>query len=153
MAWDEWEQIKTEAAARGSARTDLEQLPSDEPGGTPAGAVSGELRSDKRAWVTAGEGVTGLKSGIGKALTTLEEGQAGLGDPAGCRSAAAQKELYESWKKYAGEVRRRCEALGGLLERAGHDLSKSDAAVKEELDGLTARYRDTAPVGGQTKGK
>lgn len=153
MAWDEWEQIKAEAAARGSTQTELNQPPTDAPGGTPVGEASGDLKSDKKAWATAGESVTGLHSGMGKALTKLEEGQAGLGDLAGCRSAAAQRELYESWKKYIGDVRRRCEVLGGLLERAGHDLSKSDAAVKEELDRLKAHYQDTPPVGGQAKGK
>ncbi|MFE4536342.1 hypothetical protein ACFRKB_14850 [Streptomyces scopuliridis] len=151
MAWDEWERLKADAAERGSTQMQLNQTPADQGGGTPAAGASGDLKSDKKAWVTAGEGVRGLKDGIGKALTTLDDGQAGLGDTSGCQSAAAQKELYDSWKKYVGDVRGRCDELGGLLERSGHDLSKPDQALKEELDGLKLKYQDTEAVGGQAK--
>ncbi|PCG84320.1 hypothetical protein CIB93_20205 [Streptomyces sp. WZ.A104] len=116
-----------------------------------AGPASGDLKTNKRAWVKAGEGVLGLKDGVGKALTKLTEGQTGLGDTGGCRSAAAQKELYDSWKKYVGDVSGRCDTLGGLLQKAGHDLSKSEQEVKAELDRLAVRYRDTEAVGGQAK--
>lgn len=151
MAWDEWDELKSNAAAGGSERMQLNRAASE--GGTPAGPASEDLKSDKRAWVKAGEGVTGLKGGVGQALAKLADGQAGLGDTSGSRSAAAQKELYDSWKKYVGDVRARCDALGGLLQKAGHDLSKSDQAVKAELDRLKVQYADTEAVGGQTKEK
>ncbi|MBM7436905.1 hypothetical protein [Streptomyces sp. HB132] len=131
----------------------LNQYPADQGGGAPAGAASEDLKSDKKAWVKAGEGVTGLKDGIGTALTKLDAGQAGLGDTAGCLSAAAQKDLYESWKKYVGDVKSRCGELGGLLERAGHDLSTSDQSVTDELDKLKVKYEDTEAVGGRAKEK
>ncbi|MFF7204564.1 hypothetical protein [Streptomyces sp. NPDC008141] len=152
MAWDEWEQLKAGAAERGSTQMQLNQYPAD-PGGGPSGAASESLKSEKKAWVTAGEGVKGLKDGIGKALTKLEGGQAGLGDTAGCQSAAAQKELYDSWKKYVGDVSSRCDALGGLLEQSGHDLSMTDQSLKGELDKLKMKYADTEAVGGQAKEK
>ncbi|MFD3487564.1 hypothetical protein [Streptomyces sp. NPDC058665] len=148
MPWDEWEGLKADAAARGATQMRLNQQPAD-PGGGPAE----NLKSDKKAWVTAGEGVSGLKTGIGKALTALESGQAGLGDSSGCQSAAAQKELYDSWKKYVGDVSARCGELGGLLEQAGHDLSKSDQSVLTDLDRLKVKYADTEAVGGQAKEK
>ncbi|MFD3885848.1 hypothetical protein ACFWSH_11395 [Streptomyces microflavus] len=151
MAWDEWEQCKTDAAANGSAQMQLNQSPSE--GGNPAGPASEDLKSDKKAWVAAGEGVTSLKVGVGKALTKLADGQAGLGDTGGSRSAAAQKELYGSWKKYVSDVSGRCDALGGLLQKAGHDLSKSDQEVKAEIEKLDVRYKDTEAVGGRTKGR
>ncbi|MEW1610498.1 MULTISPECIES: hypothetical protein [unclassified Streptomyces] len=151
MAWGEWEQLKADAAADGAERMQLNQAPSE--GGAPAGSASGDLKSDKKAWVTAGEGVTGLKTGVGTALTKLADGQAGLGETSGCRSAAAQKELYDSWKKYVGDVSGRCDALGGLLRKAGHDLSKSDQQVMAELAALKVSYRDTEAVGGQAKEK
>ncbi|MEU1486745.1 hypothetical protein [Streptomyces sp. NPDC005752] len=150
MAWDEWEQLKGDAAARGSAQMQLNQYPADQGGGAPAGA-SEDLKSDKKAWVKAGEGVTGLKDGISTALTKLSDGQAGLGETSGCLSAAAQKELYDSWKKYVGDVSSRCGELGGLLERSGHDLSTSDEAVMGELDRLKVKYEDTEAVGGRAK--
>lgn len=151
MAWDEWEGLKADAQARGSTQMQLNQYPAD-PGGGGAGGgnpFSDSLKSDKKVWVKAGEGVTGLKADIGKALTALENGQAGLGDTTGCQSAAAQKELYDSWKKYVGDVSARCGELGGLLERSGHDLAKSDQSVLTELDRLKVTYADTEAVGGQ----
>lgn len=153
MAWDEWEQLKAQAAAGGSTQMQLNQYPADPGGGGPTGGPSEDLKSDKKAWVKAGEGVTGLKDGIGKALTKLADGQAGLGDTAGCQSAAAQKELYDSWKKYVDGVSGRCDALGSLLQQSGHDLSKSDQTVMEELDRLALRFQDTEAVGGQAKEK
>ncbi|MFJ9028210.1 hypothetical protein ACIRQP_06730 [Streptomyces sp. NPDC102274] len=153
MTWDEWEALKAGAAARGSTQMRLNQAPADQGGGTSPGAASEDLKSDKKAWVTAGEGVKGLKDGIGKALTKLADGQAGLGGDGGCQSAAAQKELYDSWKKYVGDVSSRCDELGGLLERSGHDLSKPDQGLKAELDALKLKYQDTEAVGGQAKEK
>ncbi|MDJ1643218.1 hypothetical protein [Streptomyces pakalii] len=151
MAWDEWEQIKADVAANGPTSMQLNQVASE--GGTSGGATSGDLRSNKKTWVKTGEGVTGLKSGVGKALTKLADGQAGLDDTTGSVSAAAQKELYDSWKKYVSDVRGRCEALGGLLQKVGHDLSKSDEEALAELQKLKVKYEDTEPVGGQSKEK
>ncbi|MFG3532939.1 hypothetical protein ACGF8B_40520 [Streptomyces sp. NPDC047917] len=151
MAWDEWEHLKSDAAARGSAQMQLNQYPADQGSGPAPGSASGDLKSDKKAWVRAGEGVKGLMDGVGKALAKLSEGQARLGDTGGCRSAAAQKDLYESWRKYVGGVSSRCDGLGGLLEGAGHDLSRSDQTVREELDKLQLKYQDTEAVGGRTK--
>ncbi|NML53231.1 hypothetical protein HHL19_30730 [Streptomyces sp. R302] len=121
------------------------------PGG--GGGYSEDLKTDKKAWTRAGDGVTGLKESVTTSLTKLESGQAGLGDTGGIRSAAAQQELYASWKKYLGDVRARCDALGGTLKAAGHDLAKTDESVRQELDALAAKYGDTDAVGGQAKEK
>ncbi|MFD5765739.1 hypothetical protein ACFWIN_07930 [Streptomyces sp. NPDC127049] len=150
MAWDEWEQLKAGSAQGGSDRMRLNQAASVDGGGS--GTSAGDLRSDKKAWARAGQGVKGLKEGVGQGATALSDGQAGLGDGANVLSAAAQTELYDSWKKYLGDVNGRCEALGGLLEGAGHDLARSDEAVLGDLNRLKARYEDTEAVGGQAKG-
>jgi hypothetical protein len=151
MAWDEWEQLKSDAAERSSTRMRLNQYPADQGGGTPGGAASEDLKSDKKAWVNAGEGTKRLDEPIGTALAKLEDGQAGLDETAGCQSAAAQKELYDSWKKYLKDVGERCKSLGGLLESSGHDLSKTDESLKTDLDAIKATYKDTEAVGGQAK--
>ncbi|BCM69060.1 hypothetical protein EASAB2608_04394 [Streptomyces sp. EAS-AB2608] len=101
----------------------------------------------------AGEDTKGLQDDIGKALGKLDDGQSGLGDISGVQSAAAQKELYDSWKKYVGDVKGRCGELGGVMERSGHDLAKSDGDVKAELDKIKSKYQDTEAVGGQAKGR
>ncbi|MER6598733.1 hypothetical protein [Streptomyces parvus] len=82
MAWDEWEQIKADVAANGPTSMQLNQAPSE-------GGASGDLKSNRKTWVRVGEGVTGLQDGVGKSLTKLADGQAGLGDATGSVSAAA----------------------------------------------------------------
>ncbi|MFK4150310.1 hypothetical protein [Streptomyces sp. NPDC004065] len=149
MAWDEWEQLKVDAASRGSTHMQLNHIPMD-PGGSGA---SGKLKSDKKTWTMAGEDTKGLQDDIGKVLGKLDNGQSGLGEASGCESAEAQKELYDSWKKYVTDVKGRCGELGGLMERSGHDLSKSDGEVKAELDKVAAKYKDTDAAGGQAKGR
>ncbi|MFH9400202.1 hypothetical protein ACH4JS_10460 [Streptomyces sp. NPDC017638] len=147
MSWDEWERLKTDAADRGSARMQLNQAPD------PVGVGGERLKSSKKAWTTAGEDTKELQSGVGKALGKLEAGQAGLGDTARCQTAAAQKELYDSWKAYLDKVGTRCGELGSIMQSSGIDLAKSDGAVKAELDKLKPKYQDTDPVGGQPKGR
>ncbi len=153
MSWDEWEQLRTAAAERQATRMQLNQLPVSDPSGDGGGGSSGALRTRKKAWSQAAEGVNGLKSDISQGLKKLEDGQSGVGDASGCQSAAAQKELYDSWKAYVGRVSGRCGGLGGLLERAGRDLSTNDKAIEEEFARLRAQYQDTEAVGGQTKGR
>ncbi|WP_030345415.1 hypothetical protein [Streptomyces sp. NRRL S-1022] len=148
MAWDEWERLKADAAARGSTGMQLNHVPSE-----PGGGGAGDLKSDKKAWTKAGEDTKGLQDGISKALGKLDDGQSGLGELSGVQSAAAQRELYESWKKYVGDVKARCGELGGLMEKSGRDLSMTDAGVKAELDRIKNKYQDTEAVGGQAKGR
>ncbi|MEU6590328.1 hypothetical protein ABZ923_14105 [Streptomyces sp. NPDC046881] len=148
MSWDEWEQLKADAAARGSTGMQLNHVPPD-----PGGSGAGDLKSDKKVWTKAGEDTKGLQDDVGKALGRLDDGQSGLGELSGVQSAAAQRELYESWKKYVGDVKGRCGELGGLMEHSGRDLAMSDAEVKAELDKIKNKYHDTEAVGGQAKGR
>ncbi|MFJ2110482.1 hypothetical protein ACIOEX_00875 [Streptomyces sp. NPDC087850] len=151
MAWDEWEQIKVDVTDRQPVAMRLNQVPV-EPGPGPS-AVTGGLKSSKKAWATAGEGVGSLRQSIGTALTKLEDGQAGLGATTDCLSAAAQKDVYESWKKYAQGVSERCGSLQRILEQVGRDQLTTDEAVKGEMDKLNLKYADTDAVGGQAKGR
>ncbi|OEJ96062.1 hypothetical protein [Streptomyces thermolilacinus] len=153
MSWDEWEQLKTEAAERQSSRMRLNQLPASDPAGGEGGGSSGDLRTRKQAWTRAGEGVKGLKADISEGLKKLAAGQSGVAESSGCQSAAAQKELYDSWRSYVGKVSERCGTVGGLLERAGSDLAMPDKAIEEEFARVRAQYQDTEPVGGQAKGR
>ncbi|MEU0523919.1 hypothetical protein [Streptomyces niveus] len=148
MAWDEWEQLKSDAMERSSAQTQLNELSADQGGSTSGGAAAGDVKSDKKAWATAGTGLKRLDEPIGRALAQLSDGQTGL-EAAGVQSAAAQKELYDSWKKYVKDVTKRCGHLGALLDTAGHTLSKTDEQLKGELDKIKNLYQDTAAVGGE----
>ncbi|MFE3142075.1 hypothetical protein [Streptomyces scopuliridis] len=151
MAWDEWEQIKADVANPKSTGMQLNQFPADS--GPAVSAVTGGLKSSKKAWLTAGEGVGSLRKGVSTALTRLEESQTGLGAETGCLSAAAQRDVYASWKRYIEDVSKRCGSLQGILRQVGHDQLKTDEAVKAELDMLQLKYADTDAIGGQAKGR
>ncbi|HBF85842.1 MAG TPA: hypothetical protein DD420_39760 [Streptomyces sp.] len=151
MTWDEWQQIKASVAERHSTEMQLNELPPD--AGTSGSAVTGGVKSSKKAWLTAGEGVGSLRTTLGTALRQLEEGQAGLGTPKGCLGADAQREVYGSWKRYLGNVSKRCGSLQSILEQVGHDQLKTDEAVKAEIDVLQVQFTDTDAVGGRAKGR
>lgn len=54
MAWDEWEQLKTEAAGRQSTHMQLNRLPDDEGGGNatpPSTETSRSGTATSRRWV------------------------------------------------------------------------------------------------------
>lgn len=156
MAWDEWEQLKTEAAGRQSPGMRIDHLDGPGASGGEGGAtssVTGGLKSTKAAWNKAGEGVGGLREGIGKALKRLEDGQAGLGSDAGCLCTGAQNDVYDSWVRYVKSVNERCGSIKDVLEKVGHDLLGTDEAVRSALAAIDTKYADTPAVGGQSAGR
>ncbi|WP_314219134.1 hypothetical protein [Streptomyces zaehneri] len=147
MAWEEWEQLKSAAADQHAAQMQLNHVPLG-PGGD-----TGTLVSNKTAWSKAGQDVGSLRQGISKAMAKLTDGQKGLGEDAGCLTAAAQKDVHDSWETYVKNVSGRCGKLSGLLEKAGNDQLKTDEAIEVEIGNLTVEYADTPTVGGQEKGR
>lgn len=152
MAWDEWEELKRDAAQEDATRMQVNSYPAD-PSGPSTSGVTGGLKSTQRAWNTAGEGVGGLREGIGKALHQLEGGQKGLGDEAGCLTVGAQKDVYGSWVRYVKAVNERCGSVKEVLEKVGHDLLLTDEAVRAAFGSIDTAYADTPAVGGQGSGR
>lgn len=155
MAWDEWEQLKQEASQQHGTQMRLNQLPpGDEPGAsTPISSVTKGLISSKKAWNKAGEDVGALGSDVDKAVKKLQDGQQGLGDTAGCLSAGAQKEVYDSWASYLKGVDDRCDRVKKVFEQIGHDLLMTDEAVRSALGAIDTRFADTPVLGGQAPGR
>ncbi|MFE1407982.1 hypothetical protein ACFW5D_31075 [Streptomyces sp. NPDC058770] len=151
MVWAEWEQLKADAAERGSTPMRFDKQSADSDGGTPSG--SEDLKSSKRAWVKAGESTTHLVEAADTALRRLDEGQSEVNATAGSQGAAAQRELYESWHRYVKSVQARCKSLGDLLQLSGHDLSKTDESLKSELDAFRRSYEDTEALSGRLREK
>lgn len=156
----EWAHIKAGAATDVSTR-----LASAD--GWGKGGDSGGLRSDKKAWTAAASGVGTVKEIAKTARTELERGQKNRGgfDPLavlpvigptaapGSQCIAAQREVYQSWKRYLDDVTGRCDALKGRLEKAGQNHYKNDKAVQDAFEALEKRYEDTPQVGGQSRGR
>ncbi|MFE5601989.1 hypothetical protein ACFQ8O_22680 [Streptomyces coelicoflavus] len=147
MAWDEWEQLKAAAAERHGTHMQLNQLPADR------GASEGDLISNKPAWTRIGTDVGSLREDISKATAKLKDGQTGLGSDSGCLTAAAQKDVHESWATYVERLSGRCGKLSGLLVKAGTDQVRTDESVEAEVAKLNVAYADTPAVGGQGQGR
>jgi hypothetical protein len=148
----EWAQWKGEAPGdTGMSLASADSKPDWGQGG------SGKLKSDKKAWTTAGRDVGKLRGNIRTALTKLEEEQKGLGAGSetggGTKSGAAQRDLYHSWKRYLKGVSGKCGTLQDKLEKAGEHHHENDAATKRTFDGLDDRYKDTKPLGGESRGR
>ncbi|MGW0537500.1 hypothetical protein [Streptomyces sp. NPDC003032] len=161
MAWDEWEQLKANAADRHPTQLQLNQAPTDRGSADPSpsgadgwdsGGSTG-LKSSRAAWSKAGEGVGSLRENISKALAKLEDGQKGLGQGPQCLSAAAQQSVHDSWERYVKDVSRRCGSLQKLLEQMGRHQQKTDEAVEAGISKLSVAYGDTPATGGQAKGQ
>ncbi|MFE9998856.1 hypothetical protein [Streptomyces avermitilis] len=155
MAWEEWEQLKAVAAERHTTQMQLNQLPADQGGISSGGSGGGvgKLRSDKATWTKAGEGVGSLREDLGKAWVKVELGQTGLGKGSGCLTAAAQQDVYDSWKRYAKNVSEVCDGLADVLAKAGNDQLRTDEAIKAEIGKLKTEYYGATPAGGQAKGR
>ncbi|MVO90083.1 hypothetical protein GPA10_36365 [Streptomyces sp. p1417] len=146
MAWEEWEQLKAAAIARESSRMQLNQVP-PEPGGD-----GGTLVSNKAAWSRAGHDVGSFREPLAGALRALSDGQGGLGADAGCRTGAAQKDVYDSWERYVERLGKRCGRLAGLLEKAGSDQYRTDESIMTAIGNLKVAYADTPALGGDGPG-
>lgn len=148
----EWAQMKREAS--GGTRMSLAGA-GDKPDWEQEG--SGRVRSSKNVWTEAGQGVGKLQGNIKTALTKLEEEQKGLGAGSetggGIESAAAQRELYLSWKRYLKGVSGKCGTFQDRLQKAGDHYYENDAAIERAFDRLDGLYKDTKPVGGESQGR
>jgi hypothetical protein len=150
---EEWANFKRQA----SANVGMNLASTNGPAGWNTRDGAGRLKSKKSAWKTAGNSVGSLQSDIKKALAKLELEQkcleAGTNKGGGVHSAAAERELYRSWKRYLDDVSGRCATLQDLLEKAGDSFYKNDEAIRGAFSGLTERYKDTGSVGGENRGR
>ncbi|MCD9141432.1 hypothetical protein [Streptomyces albireticuli] len=114
--------------------------------------AAGGVKSSKNAWNTAADGVGRLGGNVKQALTALEQGQKGTGAQ-GVLSAAAQREVYRSWKQYLDAMTGRCAALTERLEKAGNHQYKGEQQITEAFDQMKKQYEDTQAVGGRNAGR
>ncbi|WP_236075594.1 hypothetical protein [Streptomyces coffeae] len=103
----------------------------------------------------SGQGSRQASGDISTALTKLAEEQKGLGAGSTTggkiESAAAQRELHRSWKRYLKGVSGKCGTFQDRLEKAGDHHYKNDAATMRAFNRLEGLYKDTKPVGGESR--
>lgn len=117
----------------------------------PDGGESGGLRSDKKVWSGAAEGVRSLQGTLKTATAELTEKQQGFSAfslaVTGFETGSAQRGVYQTWERYLRLVRRESGEVAGKLEKAGSDHYRNDEAVGEAFQ----QYR-TQPENPDTPG-
>lgn len=139
MAWDEWEQLKADAARRHSERMRIDHLA--DPGGGGAGAPSGgsnpDLKASKGPWTKASGVAQDLRRATNSGLTELKIAHEGvMGATEGFTSTAALHEILGTWEKRLTSVRNECDRLHGALARTGRDFGEIDPAVAGKVNGV-----------------
>ncbi|MFB7175797.1 hypothetical protein ACFCYM_34005 [Streptomyces sp. NPDC056254] len=148
----EWAGLKEGTAAATQMRL-ASAAPDGGSGGSGGGGGGGggeDLKSDQGVWNKASNDVGQLVSGIKKAQVEFEAGQKGAA-VAGVDSAAAQKELYQSWKTYLDGLVGKCTALQGPMVQAGKGQVANDEALRADFARMNGQYKDTPATGGNTR--
>ncbi|MEW2274857.1 hypothetical protein [Streptomyces griseofuscus] len=135
MAWDEWEQLKTDAAQR----IQIDHLADPGGGGstgTPGGSTP-DLKASKGPWTKASGVAQDLRTVTNAGLTELKTAHEGVkGGTDGFTSTAALSEILPAWEKRLTSVRNECDRLHGALAMTGRDFGEIDPAVAARVNGV-----------------
>ncbi|MEU9164907.1 hypothetical protein AB0D29_32105 [Streptomyces sp. NPDC048424] len=111
-----------------------------------------DLKSDLAVWKKGSEDVGELVTAVKKALTEFETGQKGAA-VTGVESAAAQGELYTSWKTYLDSLVGKCTRLQGPMISAGKGQVSNDETLRGDFARMNDTYKDTPATGGNDGGR
>ncbi|MEV6682713.1 hypothetical protein AB0N09_38490 [Streptomyces erythrochromogenes] len=133
----------------GTAAATQMRLASAAPDGGGGGGGE-DLKSDRAVWNKASNDIGQLLSGIKKAQTEFEAGGGQKGAAvSGVDSAAAQSELYQSWKTYLDGLSGKCSASQGPMVQAGKGPVANDDALSADFTRMNDQYKDTPATGGR----
>ncbi|MFI0931306.1 amino acid ABC transporter permease [Streptomyces sp. NPDC021019] len=148
MAWDEWEQLKGEVAARHSPRTRLNQAPEAVGGRSGGASDTDRLQHSAKPWSDAAGVADDLQTStkqVKAKLTGAHEGIAnkhvlehyGLATGTnGFDSFDALQGVLTSWEERLEAIRGECASLGPKLRQAANELSGTDSKVKSTVDSV-----------------
>jgi hypothetical protein len=133
MAWEEWEQLKSEAARRSSAQMGLDHVPS-EPGG---GGGPGTLNHTDGPWTRAAAVAGTLQTGLNTAKRDLDIAAKKAPTGAeGLMSLSALTEVHTSWDDRLTAVGRECGDLGPKLTDVAAIMGEVDTATGSQSDAV-----------------
>ncbi|MET7358032.1 amino acid ABC transporter permease [Streptomyces sp. NPDC005562] len=132
MAWDEWEQLKAQAAERHITHMQINSLQGEggyaEPSG--GGGGTGTLKHSGGPWTKAASTADDLQTSTITARVDLRSAHDGTGGGlVGLSSSGALKAVLTSWNDRLGRVREECGALEPMLRQVAVDLGEVDAEV------------------------
>ncbi|MFI1372994.1 hypothetical protein ACH4UY_13380 [Streptomyces longwoodensis] len=128
MAWEEWEQLKAEAAQRGSARMQLNQYPADQGGdGTQGDLVAGhaDLESVGKAAHDLFEDFTAYSGHARVASVAAAGGLKGEGFALG----AALEHVAERWSEQTRTLLDACAHISNHLRYTKNQHTADDSYI------------------------
>ncbi|WP_175409972.1 amino acid ABC transporter permease [Streptomyces sp. TRM64462] len=138
MPWDEWEQLKSQAAERQATQMQLNQRPAEGGGGGTSGGADGQgLKHSAKPWNRAAATAHDLGVNTSTSKSNLTKGHAGMsGGLTGLASLTELKSVLTSWENRLKAVADECDALEPKLRQVPKDLKGTDIATGAKADGV-----------------
>ncbi|MFI9628620.1 amino acid ABC transporter permease [Streptomyces sp. NPDC052042] len=134
MAWDEWEQLKADAAQRHTTQTQINSL-QDEGGYATSTGTGGRLKHKGGPWTEAAGTADDLQTTTSTCRVELRSAHEGIGGGLeGLASLGSLKTVLNSWEERLKAVREECSSLEPKLRQVAVDLREVDieAGAKTE---------------------
>ncbi|MFJ8858285.1 hypothetical protein ACIRD8_07575 [Streptomyces sp. NPDC102451] len=133
MAWDEWEQLKSDAAERSSARMQLNQVPAEGGGG---GASSGDLVVHDDQLGKLGNTAYELRQQFGTAgdfarPSTFTASIDLFND--GLDMGSALTELHDAWNSQTGTLKEACAHISNHFDFTRAQHSKDEVHIQTSI--------------------
>ncbi|MBG0853795.1 amino acid ABC transporter permease [Streptomyces spinoverrucosus] len=154
MAWDEWEQLKADAGARGSTQMQLNQLGrADGSGEGPEGGGE-RLKHSAKPWNDAAQVADELRISTNRVRARLDSTHGSIKNKYelehygvstgtnGLDSIDVLRSVLTSWEERLEAVRDECETLGPKLRQTARDLGSTDVKVKTDVDSVNVGSGD-----------
>ncbi|MFF8712165.1 amino acid ABC transporter permease [Streptomyces sp. NPDC015184] len=133
MAWDEWEQLKADAAQRHTSHMEVNGLRGGGGHATPTGTGAGRLQHRGGPWTEAAGTADDLQTTMSTCRVELRSAHEGMGGGLeGLASLGSLKAVLNSWEERLKAVREECGSLEPKLRRVAVDLGEVDVEVGAE---------------------
>jgi hypothetical protein len=135
VAWDEWEQLKAEAAGGSGARTSLAGVTSESSGsGSGTGGGKDRLKHSGGPWTSASGTAGTLRTNTQTSRSRLRPAHEGVASGAmGLASVASLTAVLESWDERLVALRGECDYLEGALSKVAKEMGETETAVDKSL--------------------
>lgn len=144
MAWDEWEQLKAEAAGGPGARMSLAGVTTDS-SESSSGASGGKdgLKHSGGPWTSASGTAATLRTNAQTSRSRLRPAHEGVATGAlGLASVAALTAVLDSWDERLVAVRGECHYLEGALSKVAKEMGETETSVDKSFNSVDAGKGD-----------
>ncbi|MDJ0465153.1 hypothetical protein [Streptomyces sp. H27-C3] len=152
MAWDEWEQLKTEAAERQSTNMQLNQIPADGGGGSTGGQADLVVRDDELGKL--GNMAYGLREGLRvdadhARQNTFDASIELLND--GLDMGSALTQMHDAWNSQLGTLKEACAHISNHLDFTRAQHAKDEVKIQTDMRNAAGDLMSVSRIKDYTK--